>query len=46
MEVLVFRELQAETYRVEQTLQQGLILPLAFPDVAIDIQRLIDQSPE
>ena len=38
--VLVFRDPSAETYQTEQTLENGVIHPLAFPDVAVSVSRL------
>ena len=41
MTVLVFRDPEAGTYRYEQTLESGVIHPLAVPDVAVSIDRLL-----
>ena len=41
MTVLVFRAPSAETYQTEQTLERGVIHPLAFPDVAVSVSRLL-----
>ena len=40
MTVLVFRDPSAETYQTEQTLENGVIHPLAFPDLAVSVSRL------
>ena len=39
--LLVFRDPDAATYRTEQTLDSGDIHPLAFPDLAIAVSRLL-----
>ena len=39
--LLVFRDPSAATYRTEQTLDSGDIHPLAFPDLAIAVTRLL-----
>ena len=41
MTVLVFRDPEAGTHRYEQTLESGVIHPLAVPDVAVSIDRLL-----
>ena len=41
MTVLLFRDPAAGTYRADQTLDGGVIHPLAFPDVAVDVSRLL-----
>ena len=41
MTVLVFRDPGAGTYRSEQTLDGGVIQPLALPDVAVSVDRLL-----
>ena len=41
MAVLVFSAPSAETYRTEQTLERGVIHPLAFPDLAVSVSRLL-----
>ena len=41
MTVLVFRDPEAGTYRSEQTLESGVIHPLALPDIAVSIDRLL-----
>jgi len=41
MTVLVFRDPSAGTYRTERTLNAGVIHPLAFPDVAVSVRRLL-----
>jgi Uma2 family endonuclease len=40
-ELKVFRDLSNGQYTLAQTLKSGLIYPLAFPDIAIDVQQLI-----
>lgn len=37
----IFKNLVKQKYTSELTLETGLISPLSFPDVLIDIQRLI-----
>ena len=41
MTVLVFRDPEAGTYRSEQTLESGVIHPLALPDIAVSVSRLL-----
>ena len=41
MTVVVFRDPGADTYRTEQTLVGGVIHPLAFPDLAVSVSRLL-----
>ena len=41
MTVLVFREPDAGTYRYERNLDSGVIHPLAIPDVAVSVDRLL-----
>lgn len=41
MTVVVFRDPGAATYRTEQTLVSGVIHPLAFPDLAVSVSRLL-----
>ena len=41
MTVPVFRDPSAETYETEQTLDRGVIHPLAFPDLAVSVSRLL-----
>ena len=41
MTVLVFHAPDAGTYRSEQTLDSGVIHPLALPDVAVSVGRLL-----
>ena len=41
MTLLVFRDPSAATYRTEQTLEGGVIHPLAFPDLAVSVSRLL-----
>ena len=41
MTVLVFRDPGEGTYRSEQTLDSGVIHPLALPDVAVSVDRLL-----
>ena len=41
MTVLVFRDPDAGTYRYEQTVDRGVIHPLAFPDLAVFVSRLL-----
>ena len=41
MTVLVFRDPGAVTYRSEQTLDGGVIHPLALPDIAVSVSRLL-----
>ena len=38
----VFRDLQAGDFLTQTTLSQGMIHPIAFPDVTIDVQRLVN----
>ena len=40
MVVVVFRSPQEGSYREEQTLEEGVIHPLALPDVAVSVARL------
>jgi Uma2 family endonuclease len=37
----VFRDLENKEYKTELTLTTGTISPLAFPDIAVQVQRLI-----
>ena len=41
MTVLVFRDPGAGTYQTEQTLDGGVIHPLALPDIAVSVSRLL-----
>jgi len=41
MELIVFRSPTDEGYQLRETLTQGNINPLAFPDVAVSIDRLL-----
>lgn len=41
MELIVFRSPTDEGYQLRETLTQGNINPLAFPDVAVSINRLL-----
>ena len=41
MTVLVFRDPGAGTYQTEQTLDGGVIHPLALPGVAVSVSRLL-----
>ena len=41
MTVLVFRDPDAGTYQTEQALVSGVIHPLALPDVAVSVSRLL-----
>jgi Uma2 family endonuclease len=41
MTVLVFREPDAGTYRYERNLDSGVIHPLAIPDAAVSVDRLL-----
>ena len=41
MRVLAFRDPAAETYADERTFDRGEIRPLAFPDVAVSVSRLL-----
>ena len=41
MSVLVFRDPESGTYRSEQTLDSDIIHPVAFPDLAISVNRLL-----
>ena len=41
MTVLVFRDPGEGTYRSERTLDSGVIHPLALPDVAVSVSRLL-----
>ena len=41
MTVLMFRDPDAGTYRSEQTLDSGVIHPLALPDTAVSVSRLL-----
>lgn len=41
MTLLVFRDPAEGTYQTEQTLDSGVIHPLAFPDVAVPVSRLL-----
>ena len=38
--VVIFRQPVHGTYQFEQTLSQGTITPLAFPDIAVSVSRL------
>jgi Uma2 family endonuclease len=42
MKLMVFRSPSNAEYQSEQTLTQGSIYPLAFPDVAVSIERLLN----
>ncbi|MEL7036633.1 MAG: Uma2 family endonuclease [Cyanobacteria bacterium J06592_8] len=42
LEIKVFRNPDQNDYRSELTLKTGTLSPLAFPDIEIDIQQLID----
>jgi Uma2 family endonuclease len=39
-ELVVFRDLESDTYKSETILTTGNILPLSFPDIQIDVSRL------
>ena len=41
MTLMVFRDPGAGTYRTEQTLDSGVIHPLALPDIAVSVSRLL-----
>ena len=41
MTLLVFRDPDTAVYRTEQTLQGGVVHPLAFPDLAVSVSRLL-----
>jgi Uma2 family endonuclease len=45
-ELKIFRDLFNGQYTSEQTLKSGLIYPLAFPDISIDLQQLITPNPD
>ncbi|MEM6434286.1 MAG: Uma2 family endonuclease [Cyanobacteria bacterium P01_D01_bin.115] len=40
-ELIVYREPQGEDYQLAQRLRDGLISPLAFPDIEIDVKSLL-----
>jgi Uma2 family endonuclease len=40
LELVVFRDLVDNDYRSAMCLNSGMILPLAFPDISIDVSRL------
>lgn len=42
MELIVMREPVDGEYRSQQTMKSGVVYPLAFPDVEISVQQLID----
>jgi Uma2 family endonuclease len=42
MEVRVFRQPSTDGYGTEEVLTEGPIQPLAFPDLAIDLERLLN----
>jgi Uma2 family endonuclease len=41
-QVVVFRNPVNDSYQSEQVFTQGNIFPLAFPDIAVSVQRLLD----
>jgi Uma2 family endonuclease len=41
MTLIVFRSPSPDGYQAEQTLTQGNVNPLAFPDVSVSVQRLL-----
>lgn len=41
MTVVIFRHPATDTYQTEQTLSEGVIYPLAFPDVAVSVSQLL-----
>jgi hypothetical protein len=41
MTVVMFRQPVNGTYQYVQTLHQGTIIPLAFPDITIAVSRLL-----
>lgn len=41
-ELIIFKDLEASTYTTRQTIIAGLISPLAFPDLLVSVQRLIN----
>jgi Uma2 family endonuclease len=42
LQLIVFRDLQNGEYRFQQTLTGGLIAPLAFPEVAIAVEAILN----
>lgn len=42
-EVSIFRDLENGSYTTEQTFKTGVVSPQAFPDVEIQVQRLMNQ---
>jgi Uma2 family endonuclease len=42
VELVVFRDLNADIYQSETHLNNGTICPIAFPDIGVDINQLFD----
>ena len=45
-QLTVFRDLQKGDFSTQTTLSQGVIHPISFPDVTIDVQRLVNIPEE
>ena len=43
-ELVVFREATGKDYKTKTTLSQGLITPLAFPDLEIEVRKLLPKT--
>lgn len=42
-ELIVFRDIESDRYTTQQTCKTGIVSPLAFPDVEIQVQQLMNQ---
>ena len=42
-QLIVFREPQEIEYASKSTLSEGVVYPLAFPDLAVEVQRIISE---
>ncbi len=40
-ELIVYREPQGDDYRLEQRFREGIVAPLAFPEIEIDVRALL-----
>lgn len=45
-EIVVFREPQDGEYGSKSTLTKGTVYPLAFPDVAVSVDLIIESPPD
>jgi Uma2 family endonuclease len=43
-ELIVFRDLESDRYTTGRTFKTGVVSPLAFPDIEIPVQRLMNQK--